>query len=222
MKLSRKLREKNLTQPFCSICHPLHIEMLTPSFFKKTTPPHGPSSPHLPFSSTHCSFSGFNAGSPQAMLLDCLLLGGVVMFQTPTWCLRLCYQVQACSAHHTIGQWIWETSCWGKEYDLIWKAGRLRRWQTQNNYLVAVWLQVLSRSQRERSNGELKSKGRIERERQRGSEVERVFSLAKHLKEGPGYGKGCVNLFFFCGHSQVGGVRFISLWVEQRHFNSQA
>ena len=36
--------------------------------------------------------------------------------------------------------------------------------------------------------------------------MKRVFSLAKHLPEGRGYGKGCVNLFFFCGHSQVGGV----------------
>ena len=182
-----------------------------------------PPSPRPPFSSsTHCSFSGFNAGSPQALLLGCLLLGRVVSFRPPSWCLWLCYQVQACSAHHMIGQWIWETSCWGKEYDFIWKASWLRRWQTQNNHLVGVWMRVLLQSQRERSNGELKSKGRIERERQGGSEVERVFSLAKHLKEGPGYGKGCVNLFFFCGHSQVGGVRFISLWVEQRQFNSQA
>ena len=82
---------------------------------------------------------------------------------------------------------------------------------SENNHLVGVWMRVLLQRQREISNGELKSKGRIERERQGGSEVERVFSLAKHLKEGPGYGKGCVNLFFFCGHSQVGGVRFISL-----------
>ena len=80
MTLSRKLREKNLTQPFCSICHPLHIEMLTPSFFKKTTP----LLRRCPFSfSTHCSFSGFNAGSPQGLLLGRLILGGVVMFQTP-------------------------------------------------------------------------------------------------------------------------------------------
>ena len=34
-----------------------------------------------------------------------------------------CYWGQACSAR-------WETRCWGKEYDFIWRTGWSRRWQT--------------------------------------------------------------------------------------------
>ena len=37
-----------------------------------------------------------------------------------------CYGVQAHSAHHTIGQQIQEMSRWGKEYNFIQRAGRLK------------------------------------------------------------------------------------------------
>ena len=53
-----------------------------------------------------------------------------------------CYQVQAHSAHHTIGQWIRETRCWGKEETLIREPadredGKL---VPQNNHLIGVWM----------------------------------------------------------------------------------
>ena len=86
-----------------------------------------------------------------------------------------CYQVQACSAHCTTGQWIRDMRCWGKENDFIPKTSWLRRWQAQttpqNNHLIGVWMPGSFIHQRERNNEELKSKGRIERERQWGSKV---------------------------------------------------
>ena len=52
--------------------------------------------------------------------------------------------------------------------------------------------------QRERSNEELKTKGRIERERQRGSKV-KASSVLQNISEGmSSLWKRCVNLFF-CG-----------------------
>ena len=41
-----------------------------------------------------------------------------------------CYRVQAHFACHTVGQWIWEMRCWGKEYNVTQKAGWLSGWQT--------------------------------------------------------------------------------------------
>jgi len=41
----------------------------------------------------------------------------------------------------------------------------------QNSHLIGVWMSGSFIDQRERSNEELKSKGRIERERQRGNKV---------------------------------------------------
>ena len=41
----------------------------------------------------------------------------------------------------------------------------------QNNHLIRVWMPGYFIDQRERSNEELKSKGRIERERQWGSKM---------------------------------------------------
>ena len=53
-----------------------------------------------------------------------------------------CYRAQARSAHHTIGQWIREMRCWGKEETVIrepadWEDGRTA---PQNNHLLGVWV----------------------------------------------------------------------------------
>ena len=61
----------------------------------------------------------------------------------------ICYWVQACSAHHTTGQWIWETKGWGKEETLIgetadWEDGRLA---PQNNHLIWSGCWVFYRSE---------------------------------------------------------------------------
>ena len=65
-----------------------------------------------------------------------------------------CYRVKACSAHHTKGQCIRETRCWGKEETLTGESadqedGRLT---PQNNHLIGVWMPNSSLDQRERSN----------------------------------------------------------------------
>ena len=104
--------------------------------------------------------------SPLTVLSQALMLGlprlrslavfsweGLSCFRPPSWCLWLCYHVQACSADHMIGQWIRETSYGGKEYNFIGKADWLRRWQTQNNLLVGIWTRVLLLSQREKQWG---------------------------------------------------------------------
>ena len=77
-----------------------------------------------------------------------------------------CYPGQALSARFTTGQWTRETRCWAKEEALIREPadrddGRLA---PQNNHLLGVWMPGSFIEQRERSNEELKSKGRIERE----------------------------------------------------------
>ena len=50
----------------------------------------------------------------------------------------LCYRIQAHSALPTAGQWIWETRCWGKEFDYIWKACRPRL-QTNVSKQPSYW-----------------------------------------------------------------------------------
>ena len=70
----------------------------------------------------------------------------------------------------------------------------------QNNHLIGVWMPGSFIDQRERSNEELKTEGRIERERQWGSTVKGSFSLTKYLQGNVQPWKGCVNLFY----SQVG------------------
>ena len=101
-----------------------------------------------------------------------------------------------------IHQWIQETRCWGKEETLIGEPadredGRL---VPQNNHLIGVWMPGSFIDQRERSNEELKSKGRIERERQWGSKVKGSSVLQNISKGMASLWKGCVNLFY----SQVG------------------
>ena len=70
----------------------------------------------------------------------------------------------------------------------------------QNNHLIGVWMPGSFIDQRERSNEELKTKGRRERERQRGSKVKASSVLRDIAKGMTSLWKGCVNLF----HSQVG------------------
>ena len=124
---------------------------------------------------------------------------------------------QAHSACCAPGQWIWETRCWGKKETLIGEPadredGRL---VPQNNHLIGVWMPDSFIDQRERSNEELKSKGRI-KEMQRGRKEK--SSVLQIISKGmPSLLKGCVNLFY----SQVGRDK-LSPWAEQRHFSLQS
>ena len=78
-----------------------------------------------------------------------------------------------------------------------WEDGKLA---PQNNYLPGVWIPGSFIDQRERSNEELKSKGRIERERQWASKV-KGSSVFQNISKGmSSLWKRCVNLFY----SQVG------------------
>ena len=114
----------------------------------------------------------------------------------------LCHQVQVHSACLMKGQWIWETRCWGKEETLIREPadqedGRLA---PQNSHLIGVWMPGCFIDQRERSNEELKSKGRIEREMQWGSKL-KGSSVFQNISKGmSSLWEGCVSLFY----SQVG------------------
>ena len=115
--------------------------------------------------------------------------------------LRKCYRVQAPSACCTIGQWIRERGVEVRQRLITeptdWEDGRL---VPQNNRLIGVWMPGSFTDQRERSNEELKTKGRIERERQRGSKV-KASSVLQNISEGmSSLWKRCVNLFY----SQVG------------------
>ena len=114
----------------------------------------------------------------------------------------LCYRVQACSACCIIGQWTWEMRCWGKQETLIREPadqedGRLG---LQNSHLIEVWMPDRLIDQKERSNEELKSKGRIEREMQWGSKVKGSSVLRNISKGMSSLQKGRAHLFY----SQVG------------------
>ena len=99
-----------------------------------------------------------------------------------------------------IDHWIRETRGWGKEGTLFGKhltekmAGCLKI----NN--TGVWMPDSFIDQRERSNEELKSKGRLEREMCWGSKVKGYSALQNISKGTDSFRKGCVNLFY----SQVG------------------
>ena len=115
---------------------------------------------------------------------------------------RAFYRVQAHSAFRRIGRWMGEARYWGKEETLIWEPndrenGRLA---SQNNDLIRVWMPGSFIDQSERSNEELKSKGRIEREMHWGSKVKGSSVLQNISKGMSSLQKGCVNLFY----SQVG------------------
>jgi len=106
----------------------------------------------------------------------------------------VCYWIQARSARSTTGWWIWETRWWGQEETLFgkpadWEGGRLA---PQNNHLIRVWMPGFF-IERERSNEELKSKGRIERERQWGSQVKGSSVLHSISKGMASLWKECVN-----------------------------
>ena len=73
----------------------------------------------------------------------------------------------------------------------------------QNNPLDRVLMPGSFIDQRERSNEELKSKGRIERERQLGSKVKAPSVLQNISKTVASLCKGCVNLLY----SQVGRAK---------------
>ena len=132
--------------------------------------------------------------------------------------LKHCYWIQVHSTHRTIGQWIRETRCWGKEETLMgepadWEDGRL---EPQNNHLTGG-LDAMFCYRSERSNEELKSKGSKESEMQWGSKVKRSSVLQNISKGMSSLWKG-INLF--C--SRVGRDK-LTPGAEQRHlFYSQA
>ena len=70
----------------------------------------------------------------------------------------------------------------GSSRQEYWSGVPYSRLEPHNNHLIGVWMPGSFIDQRERSNEELKSKGRIQRVMQWGSKVEREFSLAKHLQ----------------------------------------
>ena len=87
--------------------------------------------------------------------------------------------------------------------DFNWGASRLRRWQANTSKSPPYWgldARFFYRSERERSNEELKSRGRIESERQQRSKVKGSSVLQNISKGMASLWKGCVNLFY----SQVG------------------
>ena len=73
-----------------------------------------------------------------------------------------CSWVQAHSTHCKIGQWIREMRCWGREGTLIGEPADQEDGSLapQINHLIRVWMPGCFIDQRERSNEELKSKGR--------------------------------------------------------------
>ena len=102
-----------------------------------------------------------------------------------------CYWVQVCSACCTTGQWIWETRGWGKEKTLTREPAQEDvRLVLQNNHLSGVWMPDSFIEQREKSNEEWKSNGKIEK----GSEV-KASSVLDISKGMACLSKGCVNLF---------------------------
>lgn len=94
--------------------------------------PESPPTPLHPYGQA-CSISLLASGN--------ILLASTLASYPAPWHLSLhaaiwkCYQVQACSARWTRGQWIWEKRCRGKEDNLIHKAtdGEDGKWMSQNN-----------------------------------------------------------------------------------------
>ena len=86
-----------------------------------------------------------------------------------------------------------QRDCWGNLLTLIvdladWEDGR-----PLNNRLIGIWMPGSFIDQRERSNEELKSKGRIERERQ--WHKGKRSSVLQNISKGKACPwKGCVNL----------------------------
>ena len=84
--------------------------------------------------------------------------------------------------------------------------------------------QVLLQNQREKSNEELKSKGRIKRERQWRSKVKgsSAFQSSKTSLGMASLWRGALISSFSCGYSQGGQGQIITLGAEQRHFSLQS
>ena len=66
----------------------------------------------------------------------------------------------------------------------------------QNNHLIEVWVSGSFIDQRERNNEKLKSKGRIEKERQWRNKAKGSSVLQNTFKGMASLWKGCVNLFY--------------------------
>ena len=94
------------------------------------------------------------------------------------------------------------------------KLGRDFNWgasRPQNNHLLGVWKPGSFIDQRERSNEEPKSKGRIKREMKWGGKAKGSFlSLAKHLQGKGKLSEGVCN-FFNLFYSQVAETNYISM-----------
>ena len=90
---------------------------------------------------------------------------------------------------------------------------------SQSTILLGSGSQVLLQIQSE-GNEELKSKGR-KGGTGLGQVNEKVFSLAKLLREGPAFGSG-VNVCSFLQSFTGGQGQIISLRAEQRHFSLQS
>ena len=121
--------------------------------------------------------------------------------------LAFCYQFQSHSACHTTGLWIWKMRCWGNEYDFIWRAWKDGRLMSQSNHLVRAG--SLWRQERERSNEELKSKGRIQRERQWGNKIKKCLKSSKTSPRRVSSCKGSIILAIHYGWGQI-----VSLWLD--------
>ena len=82
--------------------------------------------------------------------------------------------------------------------DIVWKIGRLRRWQTNasKDHLIGVWMLICFIEQRRREGEEVKLK-------------DYLFS-----KIG-----GNVLLFLFCSHSQMVRIRLSPHELKKSHFN---
>ena len=108
-------------------------------------------------------------------------------------------------AHHTTGQRIQEIRCWGKEETWIgeWADREDVRLVPQNKYLIRFWMPVSFIDGRPRSNEELKSKGRIQREMHWGRKV-KGSSVLQNISKGisqPSKGV-CYSLLFTDGQGQ--------------------
>ena len=95
-----------------------------------------------------------------------------------------------------------------------WKDGRLT---PQNNHLIGAWMPCPFIDQRERSNKELKSKGRTEQERQWESKVKSSSVLQNICKGMASFWKRvCYCLLFTGGHELNKGLKFT---VKHFHFS---
>ena len=110
------------------------------------------------------------------------------------------WPTQACSACHMTGQWIWETRCWGKKYHFIWKAGWLRRRQTNVSEEPSCKVWMPDSFIESESNEELMSKGSTERERQWGRKGKGSSVLQNLSGNGQPLKEVCLSVFVVVIH----------------------